>query len=111
MFHGRWPMWGVDHRHYAAQRSGWALPRNARIGAEHAGYLPLSPYAMTANRRSDMGEIKDRAKGFMDETIGKTKRAVGAAIDRPDIEAEGHVQEAKGDAEKAKARAEHELKR
>ncbi|MBB3956643.1 CsbD family protein [Novosphingobium sediminicola] len=57
-----------------------------------------------------MGEIKDRAKGFMDETIGKTKRAIGEAIDRPDIEAEGDIQEAKGDAEKAKARLESKLK-
>lgn len=57
-----------------------------------------------------MGEMKDRAKGFMDETIGKAKRAVGEAIDRPDIEAEGDIQEAKGDAEKAKARLEGKLK-
>jgi len=57
-----------------------------------------------------MGEIKDRAKGFMDETIGKTKRAIGEAVDRPDIEAEGDIQEAKGDAEKAKVRLESKLK-
>ena len=53
-----------------------------------------------------MGEVKDRAKGVVDETIGKAKRAIGEATDRPDIVAEGDRQEAKGDAEKARARAE-----
>jgi uncharacterized protein YjbJ (UPF0337 family) len=56
-----------------------------------------------------MGEFKDRAAGIADETIGKAKRALGDAMDRPDLKAEGDLQEAKGDAEKAKARVEHEL--
>lgn len=58
-----------------------------------------------------MGEIKDRAKGIADETIGKAKRAIGEATDRPDLIVEGDIQEAKGDAEKAKARIEAELKK
>jgi uncharacterized protein YjbJ (UPF0337 family) len=58
-----------------------------------------------------MGEIKDRAKGVADETIGKAKRAIGEATDRPDLIVEGDLQEAKGDAEKAKARVEGALKK
>lgn len=58
-----------------------------------------------------MGEIKDRAKGVADETIGKAKRAVGEATGNPDLKIEGDLQEAKGDAEKAKARAEHAAKK
>lgn len=58
-----------------------------------------------------MGEIKDRAKGVVDETVGKAKRAIGEATNRPDIVIEGDAQEAKGDAEKARARAEADLKR
>ena len=58
-----------------------------------------------------MGEIKDRAKGIADETIGKAKRAIGEATDRPDLILEGDIQEAKGDVEKAKARIEAELKK
>ena len=57
-----------------------------------------------------MGETKDRAKGIVDETVGKAKRAIGEATDRPDLIVEGDIQEAKGDAEKAKARAEGALK-
>jgi uncharacterized protein YjbJ (UPF0337 family) len=57
-----------------------------------------------------MGEMKDRAKGLADEAIGKAKRAIGEATDRPDIKAEGDLQEAKGDREKAAARAKADLK-
>ncbi len=53
-----------------------------------------------------MGEFTERAKGVADETIGKAKRAIGEAIDRPDIIADGDRQEAKGDAEKEAARRE-----
>lgn len=49
-----------------------------------------------------MGEIIDKAKGVANEIAGKTKRAVGDALNRPDIRAEGDAQEAKGDLQKAK---------
>lgn len=48
-----------------------------------------------------MGEIIDKLKGHTNEAIGKAKRAVGDAMDRPDIRAEGDAQEAKGDLQKA----------
>ena len=51
-----------------------------------------------------MGEFTDKAKGAIDETIGKAKRGIGEATDRPDIKAEGDAQEAKGDLETAKGK-------
>lgn len=47
-----------------------------------------------------MGELKDRAAAAYDETVGKAKRALGDALDKPELRAEGDAQEAKGDAEK-----------
>ena len=58
-----------------------------------------------------MGEMKDRAKGAMDETIGKAKRAAGKAMDDPEMEAKGIMQEAKGDVETAIGKAKGALKR
>lgn len=49
-----------------------------------------------------MGEMLDKAKGHINETIGKAKRAAGDALDRPDLRAEGDAQAAKGDFQKAK---------
>ncbi|MGC6328032.1 CsbD family protein [Rhizorhabdus sp. FW153] len=49
-----------------------------------------------------MGEMSDKIKGHTNELIGKAKRAVGEALDRPDITAEGDAQETKGDLQKAK---------
>jgi uncharacterized protein YjbJ (UPF0337 family) len=49
-----------------------------------------------------MGEIADKVSGATNEAVGKIKRAVGDATDRPDITAEGDAQEAKGDLQKAK---------
>lgn len=54
------------------------------------------------DRRTIVGEISDKIKGHANEAIGKAKRAVGEALDRPDIKAEGNAQEAKGDLQKAK---------
>ena len=51
-----------------------------------------------------MGEFTDKAKGAIDETVGKIKRGIGEATDRPDVKAEGDVQEAKGDVETAKGK-------
>jgi uncharacterized protein YjbJ (UPF0337 family) len=46
--------------------------------------------------------MTDKIKGHANEIAGKTKRALGDALDRPDLRAEGDVQEAKGDLQKAK---------
>jgi uncharacterized protein YjbJ (UPF0337 family) len=47
-----------------------------------------------------MGELTDKIKGHTNEAIGKVKRAIGDATDRPDITAEGDAQEAVGDVQK-----------
>ena len=57
-----------------------------------------------------MGDMKDKMKGAANEAIGKTKRAVGDAMDRPDIRDEGDAQEAKGDLQKAKGKAKEAVK-
>ena len=57
-----------------------------------------------------MGEMKDKVKGATNEAVGKAKRAVGEAWDRPDIQAEGDAQEAKGDMQTAKGKAKEAVK-
>ncbi len=57
-----------------------------------------------------MGKIKDKIKGATNEAVGKAKRVVGDALDRPDIRAEGDAQEAKGDLQKAKGDAKGAVK-
>ena len=54
-----------------------------------------------------MGDLKDRVKGATNEAVGKAKRAIGNAMDRPDIRADGDAQEARGDfqTDKGKAKA------
>lgn len=51
-----------------------------------------------------MAETADRAKGIVDETAGKAKRAIGGATGREEIKEAGDRQEAKGDLQKARAR-------
>lgn len=48
-----------------------------------------------------MSSTTDKIKGYANEAVGKGKQAVGKAMDRPDIEAEGAAQELKGEAQKA----------
>lgn len=49
-----------------------------------------------------MGEIADKVTGHANEIAGKAKRALGDALDKPELRAEGDAQEAKGDLQKAK---------
>ena len=49
-----------------------------------------------------MGEITDKLKGAANDAIGNVKQGVGKAIDKPDLQAEGMAQEAKGEMQKAK---------
>ncbi len=57
-----------------------------------------------------MSELTNKIKGALDETVGKAKRAIGDALDRPDIHAEGDAQEAKGDLESAAGKAQGAVK-
>nr|WP_137677071.1 CsbD family protein [Parerythrobacter lutipelagi] len=56
-----------------------------------------------------MGELKDKAKGLGNEIAGNTKQAVGDATDNESLEAEGHVQERKGEAQNLKGKVEGAL--
>lgn len=56
-----------------------------------------------------MGELKDKAKGLGNEIAGNTKQAVGDATDNERLEAEGHVQERKGEAQNLKGKVEGAL--
>lgn len=44
-----------------------------------------------------MGELKDKAKGLGNEIAGNVKQAAGKASGKPNLEAEGHAQERKGE--------------
>lgn len=57
-----------------------------------------------------MSELGNKIKGAVDETVGKAKRALGDAMDKPDLKAEGDAQEAKGDLETAAGRAQGAVK-
>jgi uncharacterized protein YjbJ (UPF0337 family) len=47
-----------------------------------------------------MGEFTDKAKGVANEAIGNAKQAIGKATDNEKLQAEGIVQEGKGEAQK-----------
>jgi uncharacterized protein YjbJ (UPF0337 family) len=46
-----------------------------------------------------MGELTDKAKGLGNEIAGNIKQTAGKATDKPHLEAEGVVQERKGEAQ------------
>jgi uncharacterized protein YjbJ (UPF0337 family) len=52
-----------------------------------------------------MGEFTEKAKGLGNEIAGKTKQAVGDAIDNKEMQGKGLLQEAKGDLQKLKGDA------
>ncbi|QYU70239.1 CsbD family protein [Leptolyngbya sp. 15MV] len=51
-----------------------------------------------------MGELKDKAKGLANETVGNAKQAAGKATDNPRLHAEGVAQERKGEAQNLKGK-------
>ncbi len=46
-----------------------------------------------------MGEFKENVKGMTNEAIGNTKQAIGKATGNPELDAEGKLQEDKGEAQ------------
>jgi len=44
-----------------------------------------------------MGSTTDKIKGMGNEAAGKVKQAAGKAMDKPDLQAEGVMQERKGE--------------
>lgn len=51
-----------------------------------------------------MGELTDKAKGLANEAAGNVKQAVGKATDIDRLEAEGVVQERKGEGQQLKGK-------
>jgi len=46
-----------------------------------------------------MGSTMDKVKGLANEAAGNVKQAAGKALNKPELEAEGVVQERKGEAQ------------
>jgi uncharacterized protein YjbJ (UPF0337 family) len=51
-----------------------------------------------------MGEMTDKAKGLANEAAGNVKQAIGKATDNDRLEAEGVVQERKGEGQQLKGK-------
>ncbi len=51
-----------------------------------------------------MGELTDKAKGLANEAAGNVKQAIGKATDNDRLEAEGVVQERKGEGQQLKGK-------
>ena len=58
-----------------------------------------------------MGSTSDKIKGVANETAGKIKAGVGKVVGSDKLQAEGKVQEIKGDAQKAMGKAKDAVKR
>lgn len=58
-----------------------------------------------------MSSTTDKIKGLANEAIGNAKQVAGKALDRPDIEAEGVLQERKGEAQQAVAKGKDAVKK
>lgn len=57
-----------------------------------------------------MSSTTDKVKGAANETMGKVKQGVGAAVGSDKMRAEGALQEAKGDMQQAVGKAKDAVK-
>lgn len=58
-----------------------------------------------------MGSTADRIKGLANEAAGNVKQAVGKALDKPGLQAEGVAQERKGEAQQALGKGKDTVKK
>ncbi|WP_291820625.1 CsbD family protein [Bosea sp. (in: a-proteobacteria)] len=58
-----------------------------------------------------MGSTTDKIKGMANEAAGNVKQAVGKALDKPALEAEGIAQERKGEAQQALGKGKDTVKK
>ena len=58
-----------------------------------------------------MGSTGDKIKGVTNEAVGNVKQAAGRATDNPKMEAEGVIQERKGEAQQLKGDAKDAIKK
>ncbi|WP_181703055.1 CsbD family protein [Chthonobacter albigriseus] len=57
-----------------------------------------------------MGSMSDKIKGKANEAVGNLKQGVGRATDDPALEAEGHLQERKGEGQQVVGKAKDAVK-
>jgi uncharacterized protein YjbJ (UPF0337 family) len=88
-----------------------AAPRNPapppRVLLDETGAAGSSSKART----SIMSSTTDKVKGVANEIAGKVKQGVGRTFDKPELEAEGIVQERRGEAQQAKGEAKEQIKK
>ncbi|MCO4054270.1 MAG: CsbD family protein [Bosea sp.] len=58
-----------------------------------------------------MGSTNDKIKGMANEAAGNVKQAVGKALHKPKLEAEGFAQERKGEAQQAVGKGKDAVKK
>lgn len=58
-----------------------------------------------------MSSTTDKIKGLANEAVGNVKQAAGKALNKPELEAEGIVQERKGEAQQAVGKAKDAVKK
>ena len=58
-----------------------------------------------------MGSTGDKIKGLANEAAGNVKQAAGKALNKPELEAEGVVQERKGEAQQALGKGKDAVKK
>lgn len=58
-----------------------------------------------------MGSTADKIKGLANEAAGNVKQAVGKALDKPGLQAEGVTQERKGEAQQALGKGKDTVKK
>jgi len=58
-----------------------------------------------------MGSTGDKVKGMTNEAVGNVKQTDGRAMDNPKMEADGVIQERKGEAQQLKGDAKDAIKK
>jgi len=58
-----------------------------------------------------MGSTSDKAKGLINEGVGKAKQGIGKATDNERLQGEGFVQERKGEAQQLAGEAKKQVKK
>lgn len=58
-----------------------------------------------------MGSTADKIKGMANEAAGNVKQAAGKAFNKPELEAEGLIQERKGEAQQALGKGKEAIKK
>lgn len=71
----------------------------------------VAPHRAMEDVMAKSSATSDRIKGAANETVGKLKRKLGKMLDDPELKTKGNLQEAKGDALKARGRVKEKLEK